>query len=192
MKKMKKTVALILVAASILCFAACSRTSEKKFGTWYNEEFSPAYEAFVKTDYGKENAPAPDISLMITSDLYLNFIFDYITNGTKPEKGEITEEDGAYIYTENTFTQKIEIDESTTSIRITNTISMFGEASISSVTTLRERSGKYYIQYLQPDFSEYYEVCFTAENGEIKHEKTDEIPYSIFGEKIPDTFAKEN
>lgn len=192
MKKMKKITALILVAATILCFAACSRTSEKKFGTWFNEEFSPAYDAFVATDYGKEHAPSPDISLMITSDKYLNFIFDYIANGTKPEKGEITEEDGAYIYTENTFTQKVEIDEGTTSIRITNTISMFGEASISSVTTLREHSGKYYIQYLQPDFSEYYEVCFTAESGEVKHERTNKIPYSIFGEKIPDTFAKES
>ena len=69
---------------------------------------------------------------------------------------------------------------------------MFGEASISSVTTLREHSGKYYIQYIQPDFSEYYEVCFTAESGEIKHEKLKEIPYSIFAEKIPEAFAKES
>ena len=190
MKKIKKATAIILAVATILCLAACTR--KEKFGKWYNEELSPAYDAFVQTDYGKENAPSPDISLMITSDKYLNLIFDYIANGTKPEKGEITEEDGAYIYSENTFTQKVEIDEKTTSIRITNTISMFGEASISSVTTLREHSGKYYIQYIQPDFSEYYEVCFTAESGEIKHEKLKEIPYSIFAEKIPETFAKES
>ncbi len=192
MKSIKKSVALILAVATILCLAACSGTKKQEFGAWYNNELSPAYDAFVQTEYGKKNAPSPNLSLMVVTDKYLNCIFAYINEGKQPEKGEITEEDGAYIYTLQTFKQKVEFDERTTSIRITNSIIMFGSESISSVITFTERSDKYYIQYFQPDFSQYYEVSFTAESGEIKNESKSEIPYSIFGEKIPDTFAKES
>ncbi len=192
MKTIKKSVALILVAAAVFCLAACSGTKKEEFGAWYNNEFSPAYDAFVKTEYGMKNAPSPNLSLMIATDKYLYCIFDYITDGKQPENGKITEEDGAYTYTAKTFKQKVEFDEKTSSIRITNSIVVFGSESISSITTFTERSGKYYIQYFQPDFDQYYEVCFTAESGEVKNESIAEIPYTIFGEKIPDTFAKEN
>lgn len=192
MKGLKRAVSLILIAALTLSLAACSGTSEKKFAAWFNEELSPAYDQFVQTEYGKENAPSPDISLMIVSSTYLNYIFDYIAEGKQPERGEVKETDGVYSYVTDTFVQKVEFDTKKTSLRVTNILSLFGEESIQSVTTFTERSGKYYIQHLMPDFKKYCEVCFTAESGEIKQEKRDEIPYSIFGEKIPDTFAKES
>lgn len=192
MNRIKRAVSIILIAALTLSLTACSGLSKEKFGSWFNDELSPAYNAFVQTEYGKANAPSPDLSLMIASSVYLNYIFDYVSKGTQPEKGEIKEEDGVYSYVTDTFIQRVEFDTKKASIRITNILSLFGESATQSITTFTERSGKYYIQYYMPDFKEYYEVCFTAESGEIKHESIDEIPYSIFGEDIPDTFAKEN
>lgn len=192
MKRISKITSVIVIAAIMLCFAACSGTKTEEFSAWFNDEFSPAYDAFVQTEAGKTDAPAPDISLMITSDKYLNCVFEYIAKGTQPEKGEISEENGIYTYTENTFSQKIEFDEKTTSIRITDTISFMGETMTKFTVIMSERDGKYYIQYLRPEFSEYYEVCFTADGGEIKHESRNELPYTIFAEDIPKDFAKES
>ena len=192
MKKALKAASIILAIATVICLAACSGTKKEDLSSWFNDEFSPAYDAFVLTDSGKENAPAPDISLLITSDKYINCVFDYIADGTKPDGAEITEEDGAYTYTEETFSQKVEFDEKTSSIRITKTMGSADEARTDFIAVFSERNGKYYIQYILPEFSEYYEVCFTADGGEIRHERLKEIPYTIFGEKIPDNFAKEN
>lgn len=192
MKNIKKAIALILAAATILCFTACSGTKKNEFKTWFHDEVSPAYDAFVKTEYGKANAPAYNLSSIVVSSAYIDYVFDFIANGTKPEKGEITEAEGVYTYKEDTFEQTIEFDEKTTSIRVTHSLVVNGEKSTHLVTTITERSDVYYIQYFWPDFSEYYEISFTAENGEIKHERTNEQPYSIFGEDIPEAFAKES
>ncbi|MBQ5823200.1 MAG: hypothetical protein IIW48_00160 [Clostridia bacterium] len=192
MNRFKKAVSIILVLVLVLSLAACSGMKKQKFGKWYNEEFSPAYDAFVQTEYGMANAPSPNLSLMIASSAYLNYIFDYIADGTQPEKGEVKEEDGVYSYVTDTFIQKVEFNTQKATIRITNILRLFGESAIQSVTTFTERSGQYYIQHHMPDFKEYYEIRFTAESGEIKRDSTDNIPYSIFEEDIPKTFAKES
>lgn len=188
MKILKKLTALLLAAALVFALASCGM-SNSKLKPWFNDEFSVAYDTCFKDD---KAAPFPDISLMLTSSSYLNSVFDYITDGTQPEAAEITEEDGAYVYKAQSFTQKVEIDKSSSSVRVTSFMEFNGEARTNFIVTMREHKGTYYIQYLSPDFSTYHEVSFTAESGNIKSESRNDIPYSIFGEKIPDTFAKEN
>jgi uncharacterized lipoprotein YehR (DUF1307 family) len=188
MKKLKRLTSLILAVALVFTLASCGM-SKSKLKPWFNDEFSVAYDTCFKDD---KSAPFPDISLMLTSSSYLNSVFDYITDGTQPEAAEITEEDGVYIYKAQSFTQKVEIDKSSSAIRITSLMEFNGEAKTNFIVTMREHKGTYYIQYLWPDFSTYYEVSFTAETSSVKYENRKDIPFSIFGEKIPDTFAKEN
>lgn len=192
MKKSAKLTALIIVLALVAGLAACSGTSKKEFKTWFNDELTAAYDAFVATEYGKANAPSPDISLMIVSSTYINSVFDYIADGTQPENAEITEENGMYFYKTDTFTQKVELDTKTTSVRVTSFINLLGETMVNSVVTFTERGGEYYIQYLLPEFSNYYEAKFTENNGSVKFENIAQPAYSIFGQDIPAEFAKEN
>ncbi len=188
MKIFKKSTAFFLAAALIFTLASCGMT-KSKLKPWFNDEFSVAYDTAFKDD---KDAPFPDISLMLTSSSYLNSVFDYITDGTQPEAAEITEEDGAYIYKAQSFTQKVEIDKGSSSVRVTSFIDFMGEVRTNFIVTMREHKGTYYIQYLSPEFSTYYEVSFTSETSSVKYENRKDIPYTIFGEKIPDTFAKEN
>ncbi|MBQ3498099.1 MAG: hypothetical protein IJA87_03115 [Clostridia bacterium] len=188
MKIFKKLTALLLAVATVFTLASCGMT-KSKLKPWFNDEFSVAYNTCFKDN---KEAPFPDISLMLTSSSYLNSVFDYITDGTQPEAAEITEEDGVYIYKAQSFTQKVELDKSTSSVRVTSLMEFNGEAKTNFIVTMREHKNTYYIQYLSPEFSTYYEVSFTAETSSIKYESRKDIPYTIFGEKIPDTFAKEN
>ena len=188
MKILKKLTAFLLAAALVFTLASCGM-SKSKLKPWFNDEFSVAYDTCFKDD---KAAPFPDISLMLTSSSYLNSVFDYITDGTQPEAAEITEEDGAYVYKAQSFTQKVEIDESSSSVKVTSLMEFNGETKTNFIVTMRENKGTYYIQYLSPEFSTYYEVSFTAETSSVKYESRNDIPYTIFGEKIPDTFAKEN
>ena len=188
MKIFKKLTALFLAVALVFTLASCGM-SKSKLKTWFNDEFSVAYDTAFKDD---KNAPFADISLMLTSSSYLNSVFDYITDGTQPEAAEITKEDGAYIYKAQSFTQKVEIDKSSSSIRVTSFMEFMGETRTNFIVTMREHKGTYYIQYLSPEFSTYYEVSFTSETSSVKYANRNNIPYTIFDEKIPDTFAKEN
>ena len=191
-KKIAIAVAVVAVIGVIVGIILTQGMKKEDFGKWYNEEFSPAYDAFVQTETDKEVVPAIDVSSIIVSDQYLKDVFNYITEEKQPEAGEITEENGVYTYTNKSFRQEIEFDEKTTSIRINHFIGVAGYERLHITATLTERNDMYYIQYLFPDLSTYYELCFTAEGGEIKRETRSEIPYSIFAEEIPDTFAKEN
>lgn len=188
MNMFKKLTALFLAVATVFSFASCGM-SKSKLKPWFNDEFSVAYDTCFKDN---KEAPFPDISLMLTSSSYLNSVFDYIIDGTQPEAAEITEEDGAYIYKAKSFTQKVELDKSSSSVRVTSFIDFMGEVRTNFIVTMREHKGTYYIQYLAPEFSTYYEVSFTDETSSVKYENRKDIPYTIFGEKIPDTFAKEN
>lgn len=188
MKIFKKLTALFLAVALVFTLASCGM-SKSKLKTWFNDEFSVAYDTAFKDD---KTAPFADISLMLTSSSYLNSVFNYITDGTQPEAAEITKEDGAYIYKAQSFTQKVEIDRSSSSIRVTSFMDFMGESRTNFIVTMREHKGTYYIQYLSPEFSTYYEVSFTSETSSVKYVSRNNIPYTIFGEKIPDTFAKEN
>ncbi len=190
---MKKLTSLLLIFTLIFTLAACSDTTKKEdFKAWFNDEFVAAYDAFKQTEYGKANAPVSDISLMIISSEYLNSVFDYITDGTQPENAEITETDGVYTYKTAGADYMVELDEKTSSVRITSKMEFMGEERTQFIITLRESKNKYYIQHLAPEFKEYFEVEFTAESGSVKRDSVSENPYSIFADKIPDKFAKEN
>ncbi len=189
---MKKLTSLLLIFALIFTLAACSGTKKEDFKSWFNDEFITAYDAFKQTEYGKANAPVSDISLMIISSEYLNGVFDYITDGTQPKNAEITEADGIYTYKTAGSDYMVELDEKTASVRITSVMEFMGEKRTQFIVTLRESKNKYYIQYLAPEFKEYFEVEFTAENGSVRRDSVSENPYSIFADKIPDKFAKEN
>ncbi len=188
---MKKLTSILVIFALIFTLAACSGTKKEDFKTWFNDEFVTAYDAFVKTEYGKANAPVPGISLMIISSDYLNDVFDYIADGTQPKNAEITEKDGVYTRTTAGNDYIVELNEKTTSVKITAKMEFMGEERTQFVVNMRESKGKYYIQYLAPEFSEYFEIEFTAENGSVKRDSVSELPYSIFADKIPDKFAKE-
>ena len=191
MKKVKRAVCALTALALVLALPACGKTKLKKFDDWFNNSLTPAYASFVQTEDGAA-APSPTISLLLASDKYVNCVFDYIENKTQPENGKITEENGVYTYAYGTFSQVFEFDPSTTSIKITMLQSDAGESRTEFVIVLTERSSRFYIQYLTPDFEEYYELSFTAKGGSVRFvSPCSELPYSIFAQDIPSDFAKE-
>ena len=93
---MKKLLALFLVLVMLFSFAACGEDikvkTEADFKTWFNEALVPAYDGYINSESASEDA-FPSISLMLASDAYIGYIFDYICDGVYPENGEITEDE---------------------------------------------------------------------------------------------------
>ncbi|MBQ6931928.1 MAG: hypothetical protein IJN38_07360 [Clostridia bacterium] len=193
---MKKVIALFLALVMLVSFAACGEEYKLKedadFKVWFNEALVPAYEGYINSDTANENA-FPSISLMLASDAYIGYIFDYICNDVYPENGEITEENGVYNYSYNEFRQSFEFNADKRALKVTMYMEMMGDSRKEFVAVFAEKKGEFYIQYLMPTFSEYTEMCFTAQGGTYSLDvDRNEMPFDIFTDDIPDNFAKEN
>lgn len=193
---MKKLLALSLVFVMLFSFAACGEDikvkTEADFKTWFNEGLVPAYEGYINSETANENA-FPSVSLMLASDAYIGYVFDYICDGVYPEKGEILEENGVYSYSYGEFRQTFEFNADKRAVRVTMYTEMMGDSRTEFVAVFAEKKGVFYIQYIMPTFSEYTEMCFTAEGGTFLLEVgRNEMPFDIFTDDIPKNFAKEN
>ena len=193
---MKKLSALFLALVMLVSFAACGEDvkvkTEADFKTWFNEALVPAYDGYINSESANENA-FPSISLMLASDAYIGYIFDYICDGVYPENGEITEENGVYNYAYNEFRQSFEFDADKRAVKVTMYMEMMGDSRTEFVAVLAEKKGEFFIQYLMPTFGEYTEMRFTAEGGTFVLDDTCyEMPYDIFTDDIPKDFAKES
>ena len=193
---MKKLLALFLALVMLFSFAACGEDvkvkTEADFKTWFTESLVPAYNGYINSDSASEDA-FPSISLMLASDAYIGYVFDYICDGVYPENGEITEENGVYSYAYNEFRQSFEFDADKRALRVTMYMEMMGESRTEFIAVFAEKKGEFFVQYLMPTFGEYTEMCFTAEGGTFVLE-TDcyELPCDIFTDDIPKDFAKES
>lgn len=188
----KRLAAASVVAALILALTACSSVKgESDFEKWYTEKLSPAYDSFMETDDADE-APCADIEGYIANGEYIMRVFSFIKDGKQPEKGEIKKSDGAYYYTLNEVTQKIEFNEKTDSVKVTQTLTIAGEAAVDFITVFSERNGKFYIQNYLPEFGELSEIEFTARGGRCATVSSDTLPeHDIFSDDVPNGFAKE-
>ena len=193
---MKKLTSILLIFTLIFTFAACKKEEppvQIDFDTWYNNEFIPAYQAFVKTEYGAKNAPVDDFSTLLISSDYLESVLKFRkSNVTPTDGGTITESNGIYTYEGQTIKQTVEFDNDTCSIRVTSAMVVNGESTPQFVLTIREKDDVYYIQHINYALQRYYEVSFTATNGSVKNISRIDLPYSIFAAEIPEYFAKEN
>ena len=192
---MKKLLALVLAAVMLFSFAACGEKikvkTEADFKTWFNEALVPAYEGYISSESANENA-FPSVSLMLASDAYIGYIFDYICDGVYPENGEITEENGVYSYAYNEFRQTYEFNADKRAVKVTMYMEMMGDSRKEFVAVFAEKKGEFFIQYLMPTFGEYTEMCFTAQGGTfVLDDSCYEMPYDIFTDDIPEDFAKE-
>lgn len=193
---MKKFSALILAFIMLFSFAACGDEfkvkSNEDFRDWYKLLLVPAYDGYISSPDADADA-YPSVSLMLASDAYINYIFDYICDGVYPENGEITEENGVYTYAYSEFKQIFEFNTDKPAIKVTMLMEMMGESRTEFVAVLTQQKDEFLIQYITPTFGEYFEIRFTAETGSFVLE-TDcyELPYDIFNEDIPKDFAKEN
>lgn len=188
----KRFAAVSIAAALVLALAACSAVkSEGDFEKWYTEKLSPAYDSFMETD-DAEDAPCAGIDGYIANEEYLMRVFSFMKDGKQPETGEVKKSDGAYYYTLNEVTQKIEFNEKTDSVKITQTLNVADESSVDFITVFSERNGKFYIQNYLPEFGELSEIEFTAKGGRCATVSRDTSPeYDIFTDDVPNGFAKE-
>ena len=192
---MKKLLSILLAAVMLLSFAACGEEFKLKedadFKAWFNESLVPAYNGYIASETANGDA-FPSVSLMLASDAYIGYIFDYICDGVYPEDGEITEENGVYSYACNEFRQSVEFNADKRALRVTMYTEMMGESRTEFIAVFAEKKGEFYIQYLMPTFGEYTEMCFTAEGGSFSLDVgRNEMPFDIFTDDIPDNFAKE-
>ncbi len=195
MKNAKKITALFLAAIMLLSLAACggkySVSKITDFKDWFNLALVPDYNSFIKTE-GAKNAEFGSISLMISSDTYINYIFDYIESGAQPEEGKVTEENGAYIYKTNEFKQRVEFDTKKSAIKVTSLAEFMGESKTQAIAVFMQEKNEYFIQYYWADFGELHEMRFTKDSGSSTVKTgCSELPYSIFASDIPADFAKE-
>lgn len=194
MKKITKAISIILVCVFLFSLAACTKSYKvrrnRDFADWFNLAFTPTYDSFVKTDDAKD-APAPNATLLLASDKYINCVFDYMKDKKQPENGEVTEADGVYTYSYGAFKQTFEFDAKTSSIRV-KMIQIMGEEDWTEFeATITQRGNKFYVQYIQPDFNDYTEIEFTSDGGSVLREYSSEkAGNSIFAQDIPENFAK--
>lgn len=190
---MKKTVvALLLVFVTVvLCSCGSHKLEKADFAQWYNQQLSPAYDSYVKAVQGE--ASFPSLSVMLTNSRGIEACFAYIADGTVPEKGTLTEENGIYTYREDTYYQTFEFNGENTALKVTMVSEFMGETETDFIAVIRQKGDYFYIQYLMPVFGEYIEVKFNEEGGEeYAQGGCYELPYDISAQDIPNIFAKES
>lgn len=200
---MKKLFAIIAVlTASCIMFCACGNSQSPKseakvttqteqqllnMGDWFADSFCPAFTSYIEKT-NSEVVPAFSIDTLVISPDYLTYCTSYIDHGIQPPEGEITESNGVYAYTKEGFTQKYEFDEASCSLKITT------ERNGTQISQLiiTERDGKFYMQFVENDFGNYSETVFDSEDGVCAvKDFSGELPYTIFGNEIPENFAAE-
>ena len=193
---MKRFISLALVPVMLFLFTSCSDEYAVKenadFKAWFNQALVPEYDAYKSGEQAPTVAPA-SIALLLSTELYIQSVFDYICDGVYPAEGEITEENGVYTYSATLFRQQFEFDAKNCAIKVTTLMDMLGENTTEFVVVLAEKKDEFFIQYFSPVYGEYYEIRFAEGEGSFA-QKSDcyEAPYDIFSDDIPKDFAKES